>query len=46
MRGLKTVYAIYIVGFLFLYIGYKEEARHLPKTVTLKLGAHKKNIKI
>jgi len=29
-----------------VYIGYKEEARHLPKTLTLKLGIYtRENIK-
>jgi len=34
MIGLKTVYSTYTVGLLLKYIGYKEEVRHLPRTLT------------
>jgi len=45
MRGLKTqCIKRTLLDFIDVYIGYKEEARHLPKTLTVKLGTHTRKI--
>lgn len=36
------VFCLHYRTFIYAFIGYKEEAKHLPKILTQKLGTHKK----
>lgn len=39
-----TYFNLHYWTFINVYIEYKEEARHLPKTLTLELRTHKEKI--